>query len=294
MNHSLLLPVLIPLFAAATIIALPARARQLQRAIHVIATLALLPVAVAQWRRAAAGDIVVYALGHWPAPFGIVLQLDRLTALMLALTAVLACCCTLATSAADAMSGRHFRSLFQFQLMGLNGAFLAGDLFNLFVFFELLLIASYALLLHGGDRLRVRNGLHYLVLNLAGSSFFLIALGVLYGVTGTLNMADAGVRIEQLAAGLVLIVALSRTGTRIFWAIPAAYGYAPPPSATQSATPGVTPSASRAKLAACALLIACVVAVTLGAGPLKQFLDAAATQLADRPAYVDAVLHARR
>ena len=200
MNHSLLLPILIPLVAAASMIALPVRARRLQHTIHALATLALLPVAAALWRRAAGGEIAVYALGHWPAPFGIVLQLDRLGALMLALTAVLACCCMLATNAADTLRGRHFRPLFQFQLMGLNGAFVAGDLFNLFVFFELLLIASYALLLHGGDRLRVRNGLHYLVLNLAGSSFFLVALGVLYGVTGTLNMADAGVRLAQLAA----------------------------------------------------------------------------------------------
>ncbi|PXW16409.1 monovalent cation/H+ antiporter subunit D [Paraburkholderia caballeronis] len=199
MNHGLLLPVLIPLVAAGAMIALPARARRLQHAIHVIATLALLPVAAWLWSRAAAGDIAVYAPGHWPAPFGIVLQLDRLGALMLALTALLACCCTLGTSAVDALRGRHFGPLFQFQLMGLNGAFVAGDLFNLFVFFELLLIASYALLLHGGGRMRVRNGLHYLVLNLAGSSFFLIALGVLYGVTGTLNMADAGERLAQLA-----------------------------------------------------------------------------------------------
>jgi len=200
MNHALLLPVLIPLVAAAAMVALPARARPLQRALHALATLALLPVAAALARRAASGEIAVYALGNWPAPFGIVLQVDRLGALMLVLTAVLACCCMIATTSSDALRGRYFYPLFQFQLMGLNGAFVAGDLFNLFVFFELLLIASYALLLHGGGRLRVRNGLHYLVLNLAGSSFFLIALGVLYGVTGTLNMVDAGIRLAQLAA----------------------------------------------------------------------------------------------
>lgn len=582
MNHSLLLPVLVPLVAAALMVALPVRATRLQHAIHVLATLALLPVAAVLGRRAATGEIPVYALGHWPAPFGIVLQVDRLGALMLALTAVLACCCLIATTADEARRGRYFRPLFQFQLMGLNGAFVAGDLFNLFVFFELLLIASYALLLHGGDRLRVRNGLHYLVLNLVGSSFFLIALGVLYGVTGTLNMADAGVRIAQLAAsdadtlplarfagamlmlvfglkaalfpmsfwlpqayrsaigpvaalfaimtkvgvyamlrcdalvfggaggllgafmhdwawwlaiativfgalgalavqslkattgyvvlvsvglliaavslqtahawsallyylvsttlctaalfvladvletqpqtpeaadelgprgasglvapdtatravttpapaasgatlastalpalsdvtaavadrtvvaeltgttpaavplaaqpsraaallflvaaigavglpplsgflgkamvlaatplaraivlwpvvlaaGLVLIVALSRTGTRILWAIPASYGYAPPSAAAHTAAPaGATAACAsphRAKLAACALLLACVAAMTIGAGPFKHYLDDAATQLSDRGAYVDAVLHARR
>lgn len=200
MNHGLLLPIVIPLFAAGACVALPLRAKRLRRALNVAATLALLPVAIALAARAATGTIDTYALGAWPAPFGIVLQLDRLGALMLLLTAVLACCSLLGTSSTDARRGRYFRALFQFELMGLNGAFLAGDLFNLFVFFELLLIASYALLLHGGGRRRVRNGLHYLLLNLVGSSFFLIALGVLYGLCGTLNMADMGERLAHLDA----------------------------------------------------------------------------------------------
>jgi multicomponent K+:H+ antiporter subunit D len=198
LSHALLLPILIPLFAAGAIVALPVRAKRLQRALNALAIVALLPVACLLTAHAAQGDIASYALGAWPAPFGIVLQLDRLGALMLLLTAVLACCCLLGTSSADARRGRYFRALFQFELMGLNGAFLAGDLFNLFVFFELLLIASYALLLHGGGTRRVRNGLHYLLMNLVGSSFFLIALGVLYGIAGTLNMADMGERLAHL------------------------------------------------------------------------------------------------
>ncbi|WP_322045719.1 monovalent cation/H+ antiporter subunit D [Paraburkholderia sp. J67] len=198
MNHALLLPILIPLFAAGAIVALPVRAKRLQRALNAAAIIALLPVTCMLTAHAAQGDIASYALGAWPAPFGIVLQLDRLGALMLLLTSVLACCCLLGTSSADARRGRYFRALFQFELMGLNGAFLAGDLFNLFVFFELLLIASYALLLHGGGARRVRNGLHYLLMNLVGSSFFLIALGVLYGIAGTLNMADMGERLSHL------------------------------------------------------------------------------------------------
>ncbi|QGZ64044.1 monovalent cation/H+ antiporter subunit D [Paraburkholderia acidisoli] len=200
MTHALILPILIPLFAAGAIVALPLRAKRLQRALNVVATLALLPVSLALAAGAAQGEIASYALGAWRAPFGIVLQLDRLGALMLVLTAVLASCCLLGTTSADARRGRYFRALVQFELMGLNGAFLAGDLFNLFVFFELLLIASYALLLHGGGQRRVRNGLHYLLMNLVGSSFFLIALGVLYGITGTLNMADMGERLAHLDA----------------------------------------------------------------------------------------------
>ncbi|MBB5446332.1 MULTISPECIES: monovalent cation/H+ antiporter subunit D [unclassified Paraburkholderia] len=198
MNHVLLLPILIPLFSAGVIVALPLRAKRLQRALNALAIIALLPVACLLMARAAQGEIASYALGAWPAPFGIVLELDRLGALMLVLTAVLAVCCLLGTSSEDARRGRYFRALFQFELMGLNGAFLAGDLFNLFVFFELLLIASYALLLHGGGARRVRNGLHYLLMNLVGSSFFLVAIGVLYGVTGTLNMADMGERLARL------------------------------------------------------------------------------------------------
>ncbi|KXU91365.1 cation:proton antiporter [Paraburkholderia monticola] len=198
MNHVLLLPILIPLFTAGLIVALPLRAKRLQRALNALAIIALLPLAGVLMAHAAQGEIASYALGAWPAPFGIVLQLDRLGALMLLLTAVLALCCLLGTSSEDARRGRYFRALFQFELMGLNGAFLAGDLFNLFVFFELLLIASYALLLHGGGARRLRNGLHYLLMNLVGSSFFLIAIGVLYGITGTLNMADMGERLARL------------------------------------------------------------------------------------------------
>jgi multicomponent K+:H+ antiporter subunit D len=76
--------------------------------------------------------------------------------------------------------GRHFHALFQFQLLGINGAFLTGDLFNLFVFFEVLLIASYGLMLHGGGARRLRAGFHYVAINLIGSTLFLFAVGLIY------------------------------------------------------------------------------------------------------------------
>ena len=97
-------------------------------------------------------------------------------------------------------AGAHFRSMFQFLLMGLNGAFLTGDLFNLFVWFELLLAASYGLALHGSGTRRVRAGLHYIAINLATSLLFLIGVSLIYGVTGTLNMADLAIRIPQVSA----------------------------------------------------------------------------------------------
>jgi multicomponent K+:H+ antiporter subunit D len=94
--------------------------------------------------------------------------------------------------------GRHFHALFQFQLMGICGAFLTGDIFNLFVFFEVLLIASYGLMIHSGGKDRMRAGLQYVVMNLAGSTLFLFALGTLYASTGTLNIADLAARIPEI------------------------------------------------------------------------------------------------
>ncbi|MCE8421925.1 monovalent cation/H+ antiporter subunit D, partial [Rhodovulum sulfidophilum] len=119
--------------------------------------------------------------------------------LMLLLTALLAIPTLLYASAGWHRQGKHFHSLFQFLLMGLNGAFLTGDLFNLFVFFEVLLAASYGLLLHGSGQLRIRAGLHYIAINLAASLLFLIGVSLIYGVTGTLNMAHLARIVPTLA-----------------------------------------------------------------------------------------------
>jgi len=110
--------------------------------------------------------------------------------MMLVLTGVLGLTSVLYATARWHRAGVHFHPLFQLQLMGLNGAFLTGDLFNLFVFFEVMLAASYGLLLHGSGRARVQSGLHYIAINLVASAVFLIGIAMLYGVTGTLNLAD--------------------------------------------------------------------------------------------------------
>lgn len=191
---------------------------------------------------ASQGELLVYQLGEWPAPFGIVLVVDRLSALMVLLTyAVAVPAMWYATGGWDTR-GRHFHALFQFQLMGLCGAFLTGDLFNLFVFFEVLLIASYVLLVHGQGKERFRMGVHYVVLNLAASGLFLIGLGMVYAVTGTLNMADVGLRVGQLtgdaaliarAAALVLLVVFGLKAAIVplyFW-LPATYAAASAPVA---------------------------------------------------------------
>jgi multicomponent K+:H+ antiporter subunit D len=208
LNHWLIAPVLLPAVAAGVLMlagsALPLRA---QRAASLAATAALLVIALALLHQAAGGALGVYALGSWRAPFGIALVLDRLSAAMLALTAALALTALLAAIAGGAdREARHFHALFQFQLMGLNGAFLTGDLFNLFVFFEVLLIASYSLLLAGNTPARLRAGLHYVVVNLVGSSLFLIAVGLLYAMTGTLNLADLAAKVPLLASADRLLV----------------------------------------------------------------------------------------
>lgn len=205
MNHGLILPILLPFIAGIALLLLgetpAARWRLDPRRLSLGSVALLLPVALLLLARASSGAYATYALGHWPAPFGILLVLDRCSALLLLLVALIALAALLHALTTDSdRQGRWFHPLFQFQLMGLNGAFLAGDLFNLFVFFEILLIASYGLLLHGGGAARLRAGLHYVILNLAGSALFLIAIATLYGTTGALNFADLAQRIATAPA----------------------------------------------------------------------------------------------
>ncbi|SDI02488.1 multicomponent K+:H+ antiporter subunit D [Pseudomonas benzenivorans] len=242
MNHGLILPVLLPMFAGCLLLCAARLSLRATRAVSLAATALLLPLSFWLMAQADQGVLQVYALGDWQPPFGIILLLDRLSALMLVVTAVLAFFALLYAVRGDDQRGRSFHALFQFQLMGINGAFLTGDLFNLFVFFEILLIASYSLLLHGGGPARVRAGLHYVVLNLVGSAFFLLAVGVLYGITGTLNMADLALRVAAAdadqapllgAAGLLLLVVFGLKAAFLplyFW-LPKAYASASAPVA---------------------------------------------------------------
>ncbi len=183
-DHLLVAPIVLPLAAGAVLLVVERWWPQRQGTLSLAATLLQLAVAVALLRRADSGSIGVYLLGNWPAPFGIALVQDRLAALMVALTAVVALASLVFARAGWHARGPHFHAFFQFQLAGLNGAFLTGDLFNLFVCFEVLLIASYALLLHDARGRALRSGFHYVVINLAGSSLFLIAASLFYGLAG--------------------------------------------------------------------------------------------------------------
>ncbi|SFT69836.1 monovalent cation/H+ antiporter subunit D [Halomonas saccharevitans] len=242
MNHVLILPILLPLITGASLLLLYRLPFGVQRLAGLASTLGLALLGAWALVTAGTGEYRLYHAGDWPAPYGIVLILDRLSALMLALTATLGLGCLLYASRGIDRRGAHFHALFQFQLAGLNGAFLTGDLFNLFVFFEILLIASYALLLHGGGRARSRAGLHYVIINLVGSALFLVALGTLYGLTGTLNMADLALQVAAAppgdapllaAASMVLLVVFGIKAAilpLLFW-LPRAYSASSAPVA---------------------------------------------------------------
>lgn len=208
LQHLPIVPVVVPLLAGAAMLLFGESHRKRRAVLALTSTLVQFAAAVTLlimttdavtsiWPQ----GIGVYAIGSWPAPFGIVLVVDRLSALMVTLVAMLALPALVYSLARWDRVGVHYHSLFQFLLMGLNGAFLTGDLFNLFVFFEVLLAASYGLLLHGSGVVRVKPGLHYIVVNLVGSLFFLIGAALIYGVTGTLNMADLAVQVPALAPG---------------------------------------------------------------------------------------------
>lgn len=243
MNHWIIAPILVPLLAAIALLLLSARGRSSNAPwVSLAATIVQLSIALMLLNQAIDVDYATYSLGNWPAPFGIVLVLDRLSGLMLVLTGLVAGAGLVAALDDRDAYGGQFHTLFQFQLMGLNGAFLTGDLFNLFVFFEVLLIASYGLLLEAGGKERVRAGLHYVVLNLAGSSLFLIALGIIYGVTGTLNMAHLAVTVARvpaadtalLSAGallLLLVFSLKAAIAPLYFWLPATYSAAAAPVA---------------------------------------------------------------
>ena len=240
--HLVILPVLVPLLAGTLLLVLRDLPLPVRRWLDLAAVLAQIGSALALLAAVGDGTILVYRLGDWPAPWGIVLVADRLAAWLVLVTTVLALFAAIHAGDGTDRQGRHFHVLFQMQLMGIAGAFLTGDLFNLFVFFEILLIASYGLLLHGGGAQRTRAGLHYVVLNLVGSTLFLFAAGLIYASLGSLNMADLAQRAALLppdnlglarAGGLLLLVVfgLKAALLPLFLWLPAAYAHTSAPVA---------------------------------------------------------------
>lgn len=213
---------------------------QARRWISGLATVLGLLLAIDLVMQADSDQITSYYLGEWAAPFGIALTLDRLSAMMVLLSYVLAVPVLFYACGVWDQKGRFFHAMFQFQLMGLCGAFLTGDLFNLFVFFEVLLLSSYVLLLHGQGGERFRMGMHYVVINLVASALFLLGLALIYGNIGTLNMADVARLLPTLnndqyvlaqSGAMLLLVVFGIKAAIIplsFW-LPNTYAAAAPP-----------------------------------------------------------------
>lgn len=210
MTSWLVLPVVVPLVTAALCL-VTHRWRVVQQVIGVAGALGLLGVSiglmVAVWR----DGPMALAVSGWRAPLGIVLVGDTLAALMVLVTGLLGALIAVYAVAdvAKSVHERGFFALYHVLLAGACGAFLTGDLFNLFVWFEVLLTASFVLLVIGGSRAQLEGALKYVVINLIASALLLAAVGLTYATTRTLNMADAAQRLQWVAAhrpGLLLAI----------------------------------------------------------------------------------------
>jgi multicomponent K+:H+ antiporter subunit D len=241
-EHLVIVPIVLPLAAGAVSLLVDEGRLAAKAAISVVLTIALVAAAIALVTLVDAGGTRVYRVGGWPAPFGIVLVADRLSAAMVLLASVLGLACLVFALARWHREGPRFHALVHFLVMGVNGAFLTGDLFNLFVFVEVLLAASYGLALHGSGVLRVRAGLHYVVVNLVASLLFLVGASLMYGATGTLNLADLASRavtagpgervLVESAAAILGVAFLTKAGMwpLCFW-LPGTYSAASAPAA---------------------------------------------------------------
>jgi len=246
LQHLLLVPILLPLLCGAVMAPLTQGYHRLKFVLGYVSVLGMLATALVLIAMTDGGywqdGIGVYIAANWQAPFGIALVADRLAALMLLLSAVLGLAALHFAMLRWGRIGVHFHTLFQFLLMGINGAFLTHDLFNLFVFFEVMLASSYGLVLHGYNAERLRASLQYIAMNLAASLLFLLGTALIYAVAGTLNMADLAARIATLSAhdaGLVKIgaavLALAFLIKSAMWPLgfwlPTTYAAASPPVA---------------------------------------------------------------
>ncbi len=237
-------PIVIPLLTAA--LGLPSIRRGLQSAavwqqrFAILGLIANLATAILLLVYTLGDRRLVFQVGLWPAPFGITIIADGLSAIMLTLTAILALATVVyAGGTLDARAKLNYYPLVCLLVMGVNGAFLAGDIFNLYVFFEVLLVASFALLTLGGQLGQINGGIRYVLLNLLASTIFLATAGIIYGTLGTLNLAHIAERMPQsprsiqvLIAGLLLVTYGSKAGLfPLFFWLPASY-HTPHPSVT--------------------------------------------------------------
>ena len=199
MNNLLVMPILIPMIFGVLCL-LTYTSNRLQKILGVTGTVLLFAASVALFISTMKSDILVLQIGSWPAPFGITLVSDLFSATMQLLTSVVGLAVgwySLSMIGEGRIAFGYF-ALFHFLMMGVNGAFLTGDIFNLYVWFEVMLISSFVLMALGGERAQMAGAIKYVTINLISSAMFLAALGILYGIAGTLNMADLAVKFSQI------------------------------------------------------------------------------------------------
>jgi multicomponent Na+:H+ antiporter subunit D len=234
---ALVLPILVPLSTAAILLLTPKRPL-LQRWIALAGSIFLLASACVIFQRVEAGGVQVLQVSGWPAPFGITLVADLLAAMLAVAVGVVAVAVTAAAFAGvdPKRETVGYHALIQVLLMGVSGAFLTGDLFNLYVWFEVMLVASFVLMALHRTRAQVEAAFKYVAINLIASSIFLTALGLLYGMAGTLNMADlarlgptTGTPGVDLMLAVLFVIAFSiKAGLfPLFFWLPASY-HTPP------------------------------------------------------------------
>jgi len=205
-------PILVPLLTA-IVAMLMRKSPSGQQAVSLLGSVILLVASIALFAAVWNDGVQVVHLGGWQAPFGITFAVDLLGAVMVLIAAItMTAVAVYAMGSLDAERKKYyFHPLYHLLIMGVCGSFVTGDLFNLYVWFEVLLISSFALLVLGNEKEQIKGAVIYVILNLLGSATFLIAVGMLYGLTGTLNMADLAVKVPLAAAespGLVTAVAM--------------------------------------------------------------------------------------
>lgn len=200
------LPLVLPLFAAAILLCLRRAGEATRHALNILTCAASLAAACMLLTKVHTEGILAMRTGSWPAPFGITLAADLLSSVMVLVTTVIGLAVAVyAAGTGTAKFRGYFTPLYQALLLGVNGSFLTGDLFNLYVWFEVMLMSSFVLVALPGGRSQLEAAVKYLTLNFIASAFFLVGLGVLYGMLGTLNMADLAVKIQSNGeSGLVL------------------------------------------------------------------------------------------
>ncbi|OMP67790.1 Na+/H+ antiporter subunit D [Domibacillus epiphyticus] len=202
-----ILPILIPLVAAIILIFL-AKSIYAQRIVSVIASIATIISSIMIMAKVKSDGIQTVDMGSWPAPFGITLVSDMLSVLLV-LTASVITLCVILYSFRSIGNGRerfYYYPIVQFLLLGVNGSFTTGDIFNLFVFFEIMLMSSYVLIVIGGTKIQLRESIKYILVNVISSAIFVMAVGFLYSVTGSLNMAHISARISEIGSEPIITV----------------------------------------------------------------------------------------